>query len=153
MLQIINFSMWHRLGIIFGALSLINVTIWFVLDDNQRNGLYPVDADSIGLPIMLTMAESLLAITFFGAICLLQHGINSGLRNWHKSIRVLGLIGVLSLYGLIGWFGVTGLGSWWIPHHYLISLSYFVLLVTICLDVAISVIKWKSNESKGATHT
>lgn len=141
MLQIINISTWYRLGIIFGSLSLINVTTWFVLDNNQRNGLYPIDADSIGLPIMLTLTESLLVISFFAAILFLQNKINSGLRKRHKSIRALGLIGVLSLYGLIGWFGVTGLDSWWIPHHYLISMSYLVLLANICLDAAISVIK------------
>lgn len=141
MLQIINISTLYRLGTVFGSLSLINVTTWFVLDNNQRNGLYPIDADSIGLPIMLTLTESLVVILFFAALLFLQNKINSGLRNRNKSIRVLGLTGVLSLYGLIGWFGVTGLNSWWIAHHYLISLSYLVLLTNICLDAAISVIK------------
>jgi hypothetical protein len=125
---------WHKLTFLAIALLLINVATWFITGVNQRNGIYPVDADSIGIPIVLTLYASLVVVPLLLLIALLPtagfvrrlclRGIG-----WSIATGVM----LLLLYVAVGLFAVSGMAEWAIPHHYLIAASYSVLLLVLVI--------------------
>jgi hypothetical protein len=42
---------WKRVFVLTLVLAVINGVTWVVVVKNQRDGVYPIDGDSIGIPI------------------------------------------------------------------------------------------------------
>ena len=57
---------WHRAVALAVALVLINAATQLVIRANLSAGLYPAEADSIGIPIMTTLYLSLALIPWLG---------------------------------------------------------------------------------------
>ena len=151
MLQINRIPIWFRLCLFLSSLLLINVTSWIVLDKNQRNGLYPIDADSIGLPLVSIMIESLFVALFFAFNFLIQTKALLWKRNRNQFRFISASSVTLSLYGVMAWLGTSALMAWWDSDHYLIALSYFIFLINICFDAAVFVSQYINNQ-RGVTH-
>lgn len=134
MLQIKFIPTWVKLACFLSALLLVNGITWFVTSANQKNGLYPINADSIGIPIMLTVGVSILMLPILIIIGLLQ---SKSLLTWLKTKglvrRLVVKIGLLLLYGPVFLFAIYGIAYWYIPGHYSISVSYLVLFVVILI--------------------
>jgi hypothetical protein len=79
---------------------LINVVNVWTLRANQERGVYPVDADSIGIPVVSTMVVTLLLLVVLICAILLPRrtarwrGFSSGLA---------AVVGVLTGLQAIGW--------------------------------------------------
>jgi hypothetical protein len=108
------------------ALVAVNITTAVVLISNHRDGLYPPAADSLGLPIGLTVLASLMSLAAFGLVAASRQVIaRAGRRRTRKWVASA----VLALgYVAVALFALTGLASWLVPHHYAVSLSYAVVL-------------------------
>jgi hypothetical protein len=100
------------------SLLLVTGTIRAVLATNQRTGVYPASADSIGIPLAETAHLSVVA----GALLMAVVGLSAlagFLRGRTRSRRSLLLVvPALALAYLlaIGFFALWGL-SWLGPHH------------------------------------
>jgi hypothetical protein len=124
---------WHKLAFLAMALLLINVATWFITGVNQRNGVYPVDADSIGIPIVGTLFASLVVLPLLLLIGLLPTaGFVRRLCSRGFRWSIAAGAALLVLYVTVGLFAVSGVAEWAIPHHYLIAACYsFLLLVLV----------------------
>ena len=132
---------WQRFGLLFAAVILTNLIAWYVLTDNQENGVYPPDGDTIMIPIMEIMLWSLITLPFITVIGWLPN-LKFAWRLFYKSRILSALIGfiVLTIYICALLLGLLGALSWDFSHHYLISLSYILLISIIltCLLLDIS---------------
>lgn len=119
-----------KLTFLFGLLMLVNYATWFVTATNQKAGLYPIDADSIGIPIMLTNVICLLMLPVLLAICgLTNKNMLIGLKSKGHVIRLVVKINLVLLYSIPIALASYGLSYWSHPGHYLIAASYAILLV------------------------
>jgi len=132
MLQKMRFTWWVKLSVFFGALLLVNCVTWLVTSINQNAGLYPIDADSIGIPIISTVVASLIMLAIFLVVGLLSKN-DFLLRLKSKSVaRVWAIkLVLLVLYATALLFAVYGVVYWTFPGHYLIAVSYVILFVVL----------------------
>jgi len=110
-----------RAIILLAAIAATEGVVFVVLQKNQAAGVYPVDADSIGIPLFST-AFILMVFAAFMVVGLLRA---SALR-WLQRLGVvaLALAALLTvLYGL----------AWADSNHWPIAVSFFVLALTVPL--------------------
>lgn len=143
---------WHKFAFLSIALLLINVATWFITHYNSRNGIYPMDADSIGIPIFGTLFASLLVLPLLLLISFLP---TTGFvrRFCSRSIgcSLAACIMLLLLYGAAGLFAVSGIAEWAVPHHYLIAASYSVLFLVLVVFLLYDIKQLYSNLSSKRT--
>jgi len=128
-----------KLILLMAAMLLVNATTWLVTTQNQKDGLYPIDADSIGLPIAATVFVSLLLLPALFFISIPSQYLSMWLRSENRICRIAVRSGFLLFY-LIGFlFSIYGFVYWNFPEHYSISVSYLALLlaIVVCLSVDI----------------
>jgi hypothetical protein len=123
---------WKRTLTLLVALVLVNVVTFVVVRENQHSGLYPVDGDSIGIPIMSTLALSVLALPLLVIIGLLP-GAQFVVRLCARGL--LWRIGVgfflLVLYVVVALLALDGAGYWAIPNHYSVASAYVASLLAL----------------------
>lgn len=103
---------------LFISIITTNVTMDVVLQNNLNKGLYPIDADSIGIPIVSGIISSgLLLILMIPAIFIPQT----------RKLFIWIQITLLTIGGTFA--GLNGI-SWVLPNHYLIAISYLLVIVT-----------------------
>ena len=123
---------WYKLALLIIALLLINVATWFITGVNQRNGIYPMDADSIGIPIVLTLLGSLVVSPLFVLIALLPTaGFVSRFCSRDFGCAIAARVALIVLYVPAGLFAVSGVAKWATPNHYLVAASYSVLFLVL----------------------
>lgn len=105
---------------LFAASIVVLVALYFVLTRNQAAGLYPVEADSISIPLF----EGFLTIGLvFVASCL---GLLIPSRAARRVFRVLLFAIAAMLLADSTWF-------WTIPNHYELAAAHFGLLILCTL--------------------
>lgn len=121
-----------KLMVSAASLLLVNGTVRAVLATNQRNGVYPVNADSIGIPLAETAELSVVGAALLVAVVGLS-SLGRALRRGSSSRHWLLLVmaGLALAYLLaIAFFTLWGL-SWLSPHHYLIVASCAIAVSAI----------------------
>ncbi len=108
---------WHRAVALAAALVLINAATQWVIRSNLAAGLYPADADSIGIPIMTTLYLSLALSPWLLVLALLR--ARGGM---------LVIVAFVVLYVPAVAFAVGGIAYWAAPGHYAIAWAYAALL-------------------------
>jgi hypothetical protein len=125
---------WKRTLTLLVALVLVNMVTFVVVRENQHSGLYPVDGDSIGIPIMSTLALSVLVLPLLVLIGLLP-GAQFMVRLCARGL--LWRIGVgfflLVLYVVVALLAFDGAGYWAIPDHYSVASAYVASLLALAL--------------------
>ncbi len=123
-----NMITWRRLLVLAASMVCINGMTWAVVKVNQLNYVYPIDADSLGLPILLTILASVFTIPVLALI-----GIWPSLR-FANRLSSRGPIGrffrnmaLIMLYSLATLFTLSGAIYWLDPNHWLIAMSYCLL--------------------------
>lgn len=116
-------------AIIVGVLLLALAVTFYTLDSNLSSGIYPTDADSIAIPLFETaIALIIIFVPFFLAFVL----TNFGFAKW----RIAVVVGVF-LYVACALLAALMAWSWFTPHHYSISTSYAIVIIT-ALTLAVS---------------
>jgi hypothetical protein len=139
---------WKRLLVLTLALVLINGATWVVVVENQHNGVYPIDGDSIGIPIISTLVASSFVLPLLVLIGLLPGAqflsrLCSRGQAWTVCVNLL----LFALYVAAALFAIGGAGYWAIPNHYWITVCYFVLLLALVLFFALDARRLLSNFS------
>ena len=133
---------WHRLVLIVIALLAVDGSTYLVLSHNLDAGVYPVDGDSIGIPMVSTLILSLVgAIFLLSALSLVYIGSIvrfSQKGKVHLSAVIL-LMFLLNLPPLFLLF--LGAGFWSMPNHYML-LAIMVVTLTIVAGVFVRDIRW-----------
>jgi hypothetical protein len=100
-----------RLLVVIAALLATNATSFFVLSSNQQAGVYPVNADSIGMPIMeMLTVSALMFLLLAGALFV---------RKKRLAGTALGVLLCVSAAAL----STSVVLSWAIPQHYSIAIA------------------------------
>lgn len=134
MLQIKLMAKWVRLTLCLSALSLVNATTWLVTTSNQKANVYPIEADSIGIPIVLTISASIFALPILFLINMFpKNTILIWLKSGIFAISLVSRVGLLLLYAFVVLFAAYGITYWSFPGHYLIAISYLVLLIVLLM--------------------
>ena len=130
----------QRLLVLLLTLSAIDGTTWAVVVQNQRKALYPVDADSIVIPILDTVILSTLVLPFLLLVWWLPSAA------FFDRLRRRGTVGGVCMNGLLFasylpavLFGLGGVAYWAVPNHYWIASSYVALLLVLALFAALDV--------------
>lgn len=139
---------WKRLLVLILALVLVNGATWVVVVENQHSGIYPIDGDSIGIPIISTLVASSFVLPLLVSIGLLPgtqflSRLCSRGRAWTVCVNLL----LFTLYAATALFAIGGAGYWAIPNHYSIAACYFVLLVVLSLFFVLDARRRLSNFS------
>jgi hypothetical protein len=139
---------WKRLLVLVLALALINGATFAVVVVNQENGVYPIDGDSIAIPIISTLFASSFVLPFLVLIGLLPGAqflsrLCSRGRAWSIGMALL----LFALYLAAALFAVGGAGYWAIPSHYWIAVSYLLLLSALALFLVLDARRLLSNWS------
>lgn len=127
-------KLWPRILVLVTALVLINAATWAVILENGHNGVYPMDGDSIGIPIMSTLVASAFVLPLLVLIGSLPcAGFVSRLCSrgpvWGACVAIV----LLALYSGAAIFAVDGVGYWSIPNHYSIAFCYLLLSLVLAL--------------------
>lgn len=105
----------RSLLVLFAASIVVLVALYFVLTRNQAAGIYPVEADSIYIPLF----EGLVTIGLvFVASCI---GLLLPARGLHRLVGLFFSAIAVLLLADSAWF-------WFIPNHYELAVAYLGLL-------------------------
>ena len=110
------------------SLTCANLVSYFTLSHNLSAGIYPIDADSIGLPLVSGLVYStLILVLVSGAIFVPKR------RYW-------GGIAVLILCGLATARAIASSLAWVDPDHYFIAIAY-AGVAGVCVLIAIDALR------------
>ena len=133
---------WHRLMLIVIALLAVDGSTYLVLSHNLEAGVYPVNGDSIGIPMVTTLLLSLVGAVFLlSALSLVFIGsiVRFSQKGKAHLSAVILLLVLLTLPPLFLLF--LGAGFWSMPNHYLL-LAIMVIMLTVVAGVLIRDIRW-----------
>ncbi len=126
---------WHKVAVFGLGLIAVNAMTAFVTERNLRSGVYPADADSIGIPIISTLVASLIVAPFLYQIAILYRA------NFFHRLRKKGAVWCTLCLALLYLpamaFAILGAGYWMEPDHYLISLCFGALIFFLALSLLI----------------
>ncbi len=117
----------HRILLAIVSLIIANVVSFFTLTHNLSAGVYPVDADSIGLPLMEGWILSVVVLVLLASAIYVPKGI------W------LGVVASVAMCGVAGFISAETTVSWTIPHHYGMAIAY-AGVSAVCIGLAASYI-------------
>jgi hypothetical protein len=122
----------RKLSILFGANLLIAGVVWLVLTSNLESSVYPIDADSLGIPLFdsaITAGIGFVLAVVSSVFCGLAYWLAS--RTKSRAALLVSQI-ALALVDLlvVAFFVFWGL-SWFVPHHYLISVACWLAAATM----------------------
>jgi len=122
-------------------MSLIAVmgTTFYTLGENLQAGVYPTDADSVGIPLMQT-ASALIVISVPIALAFLLTS------STYFQKRILFIIGAI-LYLCGAGLSILLALSWFVPHHYSIAIAYVLLAVVV---ITLAVLAFRQSPSNHA---
>jgi hypothetical protein len=103
---------------------ICNEVLSRVLDHNLENDIYPMDGDSIGIPMM----ENLFLGVVVGFLCALGLFI--------PKTKYLGLVSFV-LIALGALMTLQGIAYWMIPNHYIASIGHLVPFI-VCSYMLVS---------------
>ena len=112
------------------SLIILNVVSDTVFTVNLQKGLYPIDADSIGIPIMETFLSSIVilpllaGISFFGLLN--RHIPDNSKKGFVTLLIVEGLAYAAPFYLTVIWSL-----EYFLPNHYAIVAGYMPLIVLL----------------------
>lgn len=102
------------------SLLFANGVLLHVLDSNLTAGVYPTDADSIGIPLMESASVSVLILIAIGVSVSLPKS-----RPVWRFVRAVPA-------ALATLLSIALAASWLSPHHYLAALG-FLLVAIVCV--------------------
>jgi len=126
-----------RLSLFAALFVIVNMVTSHVIGANFAAGVYPPEADSIGMPFMEVLFLSLFSLVMLLPLLVLSApdwGVRKAAasRVWRWTLGIL--LSALYLWNLL--LQVNWAVSWLDPHHYLIGVSIaLVPIALLCLAI------------------
>ena len=127
-----------KIAAILLSLIVVMGTTFHTLDVNLQAGVYPIYADSVGIPLMQT-AISLIVISVPLMLALLVTSFA------FFSKRILFIIGAI-LYLCGAALSALLALSWFVPNHYSIAISY-VFLAGVAITLAVLALRQRPSNN------
>jgi hypothetical protein len=142
---------WYKFAVFAATLVAINA-MTLITQSNLRAGVYPVNADSIAIPIFSTLLASLVVAPFLLVIAFLP-GSAFVARLLVKGMAwsLLFITSLVLIYLPSVAFAVLGGGYWAVSHHYLISLCFGGLLLALTIYFVLDLVQLFSHSALNRT--
>ena len=101
------------------------------LSHNQFNYVYPMEADSIGMPMAFTLLSFIALIPFAAVFSIASLSKNKDNGKYSVAWFVFKVGSYLFSYLLLTFVTLVSASYWNTPHHYVIAKCYFALVVLI----------------------
>jgi hypothetical protein len=116
------------------ALVIVNFVTRLVVRANLSNAIYPVDTDSISIPLFSIFLASPHVLPFFAVIVLFPTARFVALRcsrstAWSLAVGLIFLVA----YAAVSVYAITSTAYWTAPYHYLIALCYAFLFIGLAI--------------------
>lgn len=107
-----------RIALAVALTVSVNVAGYLVLVHNLGNGVYPTDADSLGIPLIENAMSSMVVIALMvgSIIC----------SRWNAAVNAVGIVMGLLACGLAALLGL----QWLEPNHYIMAAAFGALAAT-----------------------
>jgi hypothetical protein len=122
---------WLKLILLAVTAALINSVVRKTLTANAFNNLYPVEADSIGMPMAFTFFSFIALIPFAVVFCIAPLSRNKDNGKYSVAWFAFKVVSYLFSYLLLTFVTLVSASYWNNPHHYVIAKWYLALLVLI----------------------
>jgi hypothetical protein len=137
-----------KLPVFAASLVAINAMTILISQRNLGAGVYPVNADSIAIPIASTLLASIAVVPFLLGIAFLPgSAFVSQLLIKRAGWAILIIACLVLLYLPPAAFAVLGGGYWAGPRHYLISLCFGGLLLAFAIYFVLDLMQLFSNSA------
>jgi hypothetical protein len=122
---------WLKFILLAVSAALTYSIVCKTLSENQFNYVYPMEADSIGMPMAFTLFSLIALIPF--AVVFSTASLSRNKDNGKYSVAWLGfkVVSYLFSYLLLTFVTLVSASYWNTPHHYVISNWYLALVVLI----------------------
>ncbi|CAN6132694.1 hypothetical protein MCEKH37_00325 [Methylophilaceae bacterium] len=122
---------WLKFILLAVSAALTYSTVCKTLSENQFNYVYPMEADSIGMPMAFTLFNLIALIPF--AVVFSTASLSRNKDNGKYSVAWLAfkVASYLFSYLLLTFVTLVSASYWNTPHHYVISNWYLALVVLI----------------------
>jgi hypothetical protein len=104
----------------FLACLAVGFAAYLTLSSNQRAGVYRVEADSIGIPLIESIFTSFVLFVFLAAAA----GLVALSRFVGRRAKIIARVFAVIFGILAALLAAAGAYSWAIPNHYAMALSY-----------------------------
>jgi hypothetical protein len=122
------------------------------LSQNQFNYVYPIDADSIGMPMAYTFLSFIALIPFAAFFCIASLSRNEDKDKSSIAWFAFKVISYLFSYLLLTFVTLVSASYWNTPHHYVIAKWYLALVLLIqaflVFDFYEIFVKYRANKNK-----
>jgi hypothetical protein len=122
---------WLKFILLAVTAALINSVVHKTLTANAFNNLYPVEADSIGMPMVFTFFSFIALIPFAVVFCIASLSRNKDNGKYSVAWFAFKVVSYLFSYLILTFVTLTSASYWNTPHHYVIAKWYLALVVLI----------------------
>lgn len=122
---------WLKFILLAVTAALINSVVRKTLTANAFNNLYPVEADSIGMPMAFTFFSFIALIPFAVFFCIAPLSRNKDNGKYSLAWFAFKVVSYLFSYLILTFVTLASASYWNTPHHYVIAKWYLALVVLI----------------------
>ena len=122
---------WVKFLLLAVSAVLINSVVRKTLTENAFNNLYPIEADSIGMPMAYTFFSFIALIPFAAVFCTANLSRQKVSDKYSIAWFTFRIISYVFSYLLLTFVVLASASYWNTPHHYAIAKCYIALLFLI----------------------
>lgn len=122
---------WLKLIVLAVSAALTYSILCKTLSENQFNYVYPMQADSLGMPMAFTLFSLIALIPFAVVFCTASLSRNKDNGKYSVAWFAFKVVSYLFSYLLLTFVTLVSASYWNTPHHYVIAKWYLALVVLI----------------------
>ena len=122
---------WLKFSLLAVSAALTYSVLCKTLSHNQFNYVYPMEADSIGMPMAFSLLSFIALIPFAAVFCIASLSRNKDNGKYSVAWFAFKVFSYLFSYLLLTFVTLVTASYWNTPHHYVISNWYLALVVLI----------------------
>ena len=122
---------WLKFSLLAVSATLTYSVLCKTLSHNQFNYVYPMEADSIGMPIAFSLLSFIALIPFSAVFCIASLSRNKDNGKYSVAWFAFKVVSYLFSYLLITFVTLVSASYWNTPHHYVIAKWYWALVFLI----------------------
>jgi hypothetical protein len=143
---------WLKFSLLAVSATLTYFFLCKTLSHNQFNYVYPMEADSIGMPMAFSLLSFIALIPFAAVFCIASLSRNKDNGKYSVAWFAFKVVSYLFSYLLLTFVTLVLASYWNTPHHYVIAKWYFGLMVLIqaflVFDFYEIFVRYRTNKNK-----
>lgn len=122
---------WLKFSLLAVSATLTYSVLCKTLSHNQFNYVYPMEADSIGMPLAFSLLSFTALIPFAAVFCIASLSKSKDNGKYSVALFAIKVVSYLLSYLLLTFVTLVSASYWNTPHHYVIAKWYLALVFLI----------------------